>query len=54
MDDDLAAPAHPLCGPLRVHPDQALGEDLTVGAGDLHGVVGPEGTSRPGDSSRQQ
>src|SRR5271170_3765676 len=42
MDDDLAAPAHPLGGPLRVHPDQALGEDLAVGSGDLHRVLGPE------------
>ena len=47
MDDDLAAPAHPLGGPLRVHPDQALGEDLAVGPGDLDRVVGPEGAASP-------
>ena len=47
MDDDLAPAADPLGGPLRVHPDQALGEDLAVGAGDLHRVVGPEARRSP-------
>jgi len=54
MDDDLAAPAHPLRGPLRMYSDQALGKDVTIRARDLHGVVRPEGAGRPRDSSRQQ
>src|SRR6202034_28218 len=51
MDDDLAAPAHPLRGPLRMYSDQALGKDVTIRARDLHGVVRPEGADRPRDSS---
>ena len=47
MDDDLAAPPHPLRGLRRVHPDQALGEDHAVGPGDLDRIVGPEGARRP-------
>ena len=39
MDDDLAAATHPLGGLLRVHPDQALGEDHAVGARDLHRIA---------------
>src|SRR6202044_3709057 len=52
MDDDLAATAHPLGGPLRVHPDQALGEDHAVGARALHRVLRAEGAGDAGPARR--
>ena len=54
MDDDLAAAAHPFGRPFRGQPDQALGEDPAVWAGDLDGVSGSERARDVGHPRRQQ